>query len=172
MNLLLIQQLIPQNKLMALSYIIFYSTKIATTPIHSCGNILGRILQNRPPTPRHLVILILFGIFETSSIGMGYILLKIVTQLLVIFRPLLLVQKNQYRQKLRLYINYRNSELTYILQKAILIWNKTPRILLSYLEVPFYLKVPFYLEVLFFHFLCCLHLLYSSQPVSLHHKKL
>ena len=39
-------------------------------------------------------MLILFGIFETSFIEMGYILLKIITQLLVIFRPLLLVQKN------------------------------------------------------------------------------
>ena len=35
-------------------------------------------------------MLILFGIFETSFIKIGYILLRIVTQLLVIFRPLLL----------------------------------------------------------------------------------
>jgi hypothetical protein len=36
-------------------------------------------------------MLILFRIFKTSFIGIGYILLKIVTQLLVIFRLLLLV---------------------------------------------------------------------------------
>jgi len=81
----------PQNKLIAFSYTTFYSTKIDTTPIYSCGNILGRISWDRPPTPRHLVMLILFRIFKTSSIGMGYILLRTVIQLLVIFRPLLLV---------------------------------------------------------------------------------
>ena len=76
---------------MAFSYIIFYSTKIATTPIYSYGNILGRISRDRPPIPGHLEILILFRIFETSSVGTGYTLLRTVTQLLVIFRPLLLV---------------------------------------------------------------------------------
>jgi len=64
---------------MAFSYTVLYSTKVDTTPIYSYRNILGRILYNRPPTPRHLVILILFRIFKTSSIGIGYILLKTVT---------------------------------------------------------------------------------------------
>jgi len=76
---------------MAFSYTILCSTKVDTTPIYSCGNILGRILQDGPLTPRHLAMLILFGIFKTSSIGIGYILLRTVTQLLAIFRPLLLV---------------------------------------------------------------------------------
>ena len=140
---------------MAFFYIIFYSTKIATTLIYSCGNILGRILQDKPLTFRYLKMLILFKIFKTSSIGIGYILLRIVTQLLVIFRLLLLVQKNQYSQKIKLYINYRNLKLIYIFQKVTLIQNKTPRILLSYLEVLSYLKV-------FFFYLYCLQLLYSS----------
>ena len=60
-------------------------------PIYSYGNILERILWDRPPTLRYLIILILFRIFKTSFIGIEYILLRIVTQLLVIFRPLLLV---------------------------------------------------------------------------------
>ena len=60
-------------------------------------------------------MLILFRIFKTSSIGMGYILLRTVTQLLVIFRPLLLEQRSQYGQKLRLYINYRKPKPTNIL---------------------------------------------------------
>ena len=114
-NSLLTQQLIPQNKLIAFSYTIFYSTEIATTPIHSCGNISGRILQDRPLTPEHLKILILFRIFKTSSVKTGYILLRTVTQLLIIFRLLSLVQKNQYRWKMRLYINYGNLKPTYIL---------------------------------------------------------
>ena len=36
-------------------------------------------------------MLILFGVFKTSFIKMGYILLRTVTQLLVIFKLLLLV---------------------------------------------------------------------------------
>src|SRR6266571_3360983 len=103
-NLPLTQQLIPQNKLMAFSYTVLYSTKVDTTLIYSCGNILGKILQNGPLTPEHLAMLILFRIFETSFIKMGYTLLRTVTQLLAIFRPLLLIQKNQYGRKLRSYI--------------------------------------------------------------------
>src|SRR6266568_1131964 len=118
---------------MAFSYTILYSTKVDTTPIYSCGNILGRISQDGPLTPRHLAILILFRIFKTSSVGTGYTLLRTVTQLLAIFRPLLLVQKNQYRRKLKSYVNYRNPKLTHIFRKAILIHIKTPRILISYL---------------------------------------
>ncbi len=79
---------------MAFFYTIFYSIKIDTTPIYNYGNISRKISWDRPPTPRHLAILILFRIFKTSFVGMGYTLLKIVTQLLAIFRPLLLVQKN------------------------------------------------------------------------------
>src|SRR5436853_7866169 len=90
----LIQQLIPQNKLTAFSYTILYSTKIDTTPIYNYRSILGRISWDRLLIPRHLATLILFGIFKTSSVGMGYTLLRTVTQLLAIFRPLLLVQKN------------------------------------------------------------------------------
>ena len=149
---------------MAFSYTIFYSTEIATTPIHSCGNILGRILRNGPPTLRHLEMLILFRIFKTSSVGMGYTLLRTVTQLLAIFRPLLLVQKNQYGRKMRLHVNCGNLKPTYILREATLIRNETPRTLLSHL------KVLSHLEVLFLH-LRRLQLLYSSQPVSLHYKK-
>ena len=141
---------------MAFSYTILYSTKIDTTPIRSYRNILGRILQDGPPTPRRSVTFILFGIFKTSSIGIGYTLLKIVTQLLVIFRPLLLVQKNQYRRKLRLYVNYRNLKPTYILQKATLIRTKTPRTLIPYLELLSHLEVLSHLELL------RLYLLYSS----------
>ena len=126
---------------MAFSYTVLYFTEADTTPIYSCRNILGRILQDGPPTPRYLAMLILFRIFKTSSIEIGYILLRIVTQLLVIFRPLLLVQKNQYRRKLRLYVNYKNLKLTRILWKATLIWNETPRTLLSYLEVLSYLEL-------------------------------
>ena len=150
---------------MAFFYTIFYFTEIATTPIYSCGNILGRISQDGLPTLKHLEMLILFGIFETFFIGMEYILLKIITPLLAIFRLLLLVQKNQYGQKIKLYINCGNLKPTYIFQEAILIWNKTPKILL------FHLKVLSYLEVLFLH-LRCFQLLYFSQLVSLHYKKL
>jgi len=76
---------------MAFSYTILYSTEIDATPIYNYGSILGRILWDGLLIPRHLATLILFGIFKTSSIGIGYMLLRIVTQLLVIFRPLLLV---------------------------------------------------------------------------------
>ena len=76
---------------MAFSYIILYFTEIDTTPLYNYRSILERILYNRLLKPKYLVMLILFGIFETSSIGIEYILLKIVTQLLIIFRPLLLV---------------------------------------------------------------------------------
>ena len=138
---------------MAFSYTILYSTKIDTTLIYNYGSILGRILRDRLLIPGHLATLILFGIFKTSSIGIGYTLLRTVTQLLAIFRPLLLVQKNQYRRKLRLYVNYRNLEPTYILQKATLICIKTPRTLIPHLEVLSYLEVPSYLEVLFLHLL-------------------
>jgi len=149
---------------MAFSYTVWYSTEVDTMLMYSCGNILGRISQDGLLTPGHLIMLILFGIFETSSVGMGYILLRTVTQLLAIFRLLLLVQKNQYGRKLRLYINYGNPEPTYILWKATLIWNKTPRTLLSHLEVLSYL------EVLVLH-LRRLQLLYSSQPVTLYYEK-
>jgi hypothetical protein len=64
---------------MAFSYTIFYFTEVDTTPIYSCGNISGRILWDKPPTPGHLVILILFKKFKTSSIETGYILLRMVT---------------------------------------------------------------------------------------------
>jgi len=64
---------------MAFFYTILYFTEVDTTPIYSYGNILGRISQDRPLTPGHLAILILFGIFETSSVGIGYILLRIIT---------------------------------------------------------------------------------------------
>jgi len=114
MNLPLIQQLVLQNKLMAFSYTVLYSTRVDTTPIYSCGNISGKILQDGPLTPGHLAMLILFRIFKTSSIGIEYTLLKTVTQLLAIFRLLLLVQKNQYGQKLKLHINYRNLKPTHI----------------------------------------------------------
>jgi len=87
----LIQQLVPQNKLIAFSYIILYSTEIDTGPIYSYGSILGKILWDGLLIPRHLATLILFRIFETSFIGTEYILLRTVTQLLAIFRPLLLV---------------------------------------------------------------------------------
>ena len=148
---------------MAFFYTIFYSTKIATTPIYSCGNILGRISRDGPPIPGHLEMLILFGIFETSFIGTGYTLLRTVTQLLVIFRPLLLVQKNQYGRKIRLYVNCGNLKPTYILQEVTLIRNETPRTLLSYLKVLSHPEVLFHLRRL--------QLLYSSQPVSLYYKK-
>jgi len=115
MNSFLIQQLIPQNKLMAFSYTILYSTEINTTPIHNYGSISGRISWDKLLISGHLATSILFGIFKTSSIKIGYTLLKMVTQLLAIFRPLLLVQKNQYGQKLRLYVNYRNLKTTHIL---------------------------------------------------------
>ena len=141
---------------MAFFYTILYSTKIDTTLIYNYRSILGRILQDRLLIPRHLVTLILFRIFKTSSIGIGYILLRMVTQLLVIFRPLLLVQKNQYRRKLRLYINYGNLKTTYILQKATLIYIKTPRTLTPPLELLSHLEVLSYLELL------RLYLLYSS----------
>src|ERR1700733_9923659 len=117
-NLPLTQQLIPQNKLMAFSYIILYSTEIDTRPIYSYGSILGRISWDGPLIPGYLAMLTLFRIFETSSVGTGYTLLRTVTQLLAIFRPLLLVQKNQYGRKLRLHVNYGNQEPTNILQKA------------------------------------------------------
>jgi len=76
---------------MAFSYTVLYFTKVDIMLIYSYRNILGRILQDRPPIPRHLAMLILFRIFKTSSIGIGYTLLRMVTQLLVIFRLLLLV---------------------------------------------------------------------------------
>ena len=76
---------------MAFSYIVLYSTEINTGLIYSYKSILGRILWDGLLILRYLVMLILFGIFETSSIEIGYILLRIVIQLLVIFRPLLLV---------------------------------------------------------------------------------
>ena len=76
---------------MAFSYIISYSTEVDTTLIYNYKNILGRISWDGPLILRYLAILILFGISETSFIEMGYILLRIVTQLLAIFRPLLLV---------------------------------------------------------------------------------
>jgi len=64
---------------MASSYTIFSSTEVDTTPMYNYENILGRILWDRLPTPRHLEILILSRIFKTSSIKMGYILLRTVT---------------------------------------------------------------------------------------------
>ena len=69
---------------MAFFYIILYFTEIDTKPIYSYRSILGRISWDGPLIPKHLVMLILFKIFETSSIGMGYILLKIVTLLGII----------------------------------------------------------------------------------------
>jgi len=75
----------------AFFYTILYSTEIDTTLIYNYGSILGRILWDGLLIPRHLATLILFRIFKTSSIGIGYTLLKTVTQLLAIFRPLLLV---------------------------------------------------------------------------------
>ena len=141
---------------MAFSYTILYFTKIDATPIYNYGSILGRILQNRLLISKYLVILILFKISKTSSIRIGYILLRIITLLLAIFRLLLLVQKNQYRRKLRLYINYRNLKTTYIFWKVILIYIKTPRTLTPYLELLSYLEVFSYLELL------RLYLLYSS----------
>ena len=107
---------------MASFYTIFSSTKIDTTPIYNYRNILGKILWDRLLTPRHLEILILFRIFETSFIGIGYTLLRTVTQLLVIFKLLLLEQRSQYGWKLRSHINYKNLKLTNILQKATLIY--------------------------------------------------
>ena len=141
---------------MAFSYTILYFTEINATPTYNYGSILGRILQDRLLILRHLATLILFRIFKTSFIGMGYILLKTVTQLLAIFRQLLLVQKNQYRWKLKLYINYGNLKPTYILQKATLIYIKTPRMLTPYLKLLSHLEVLSYLELL------CFYLLYSS----------
>jgi len=79
---------------MAFSYTISYSTEVDTMLIHNYRNILERISWDRLLTLRHLVILILFGISKTSFVGTGYTLLRMVTQLLAIFRPLLLVQKN------------------------------------------------------------------------------
>jgi hypothetical protein len=76
---------------MAFFYTILYFTKIGATPIHNYKSILKRILWDRLLIPKHLVTLILFKFFKTSSIGIGYILLKSVTQLLVIFRLLLLI---------------------------------------------------------------------------------
>ena len=76
---------------MAFSYIVLYSTEIDTGPIHSYRRILGRILWDGPLIPKHLAMLTLFKIFKTSSVETGYILLRTVTQLLAIFRPLLLV---------------------------------------------------------------------------------
>jgi hypothetical protein len=91
MNSPLIQQFIPQNKLTAFFYTILYFTEIGTTPIYNYRSISERILWDRLLILKHLAMLILFRIFKTSFIGIGYILLKTVTQLLVIFRPLLLV---------------------------------------------------------------------------------
>jgi len=79
---------------MASSYTIFSSTKVDTTPMYNYRNILGRILWDGLPILGYLEILILSRIFETFSIGIGYILLRIVTQLLVTFRPLLLEQRS------------------------------------------------------------------------------
>jgi hypothetical protein len=81
---------------MAFFYTILYFTEIDATPIHNYRSILGRILWDGLLILRHLAILILFRTFEISSVGIGYILLRMVTQLLAIFRLLLLVQKNQY----------------------------------------------------------------------------
>ena len=120
---------------MAFFYTISYSTKVDTTPIYSYRNILGRISQDRLITPKHLVMFILFRISKTFFIRIRYTLLRTVTQLLVIFKLLLLVQKNQYEQKQRLYANYGNLEPIYIRQKATLIWNKTLRTPIPYLEV-------------------------------------
>ena len=55
---------------MAFSYTIFYFTEIATMLIYCCGNILGRILWDGPPTLRHLVILILYKTSITSIIDL------------------------------------------------------------------------------------------------------
>ena len=137
---------------MAFSYTILYSTKTDTILIYNYRSILGRILWDRLLIPGHLATSILFRTSKTSFIGIGYTLLRMVTQLLVIFRPLLLVQRNQYGRKLRLYVNYKNLKLTYILWKATLIQNKTPKTLLSHL------KVLSHLEVLFLH-------LYRLQPL-------
>jgi len=100
---------------MASSYTIFSSTEVDTTLMYNYRNILGRILWDGLPILRYLEMLILSRIFETSSIEIGYMLLRIVTQLLVIFRPLLLEQRSQYGWKLRLYVNYRNLKPTNIL---------------------------------------------------------
>jgi len=75
---------------MASSYTIFSSTEVDTTPMYNYRNILGRILWDGLPILRYLEMLILSRIFKTSSIGIGYILLRTITQLLVTFRPLLL----------------------------------------------------------------------------------
>src|ERR1700722_3151926 len=151
---------------MAFSYIVLYSTKIDTGLIYSYRSILGRILWDGLLIPRHLAMLILFRIFKTSFVGIGYILLKTVTQLLAIFRPLLLVQKNQYGRKLRLYVNYGNLKITHILRKATLIYTKTPRMLIPHLELLSHLEVLSHLELLRLYLLC------FSQLVSLYHKKL
>ena len=120
---------------MAFFYTISYSTKVNTTPIYSYKNILRRISQDGLITPRHLVMFILFGISKTFFIGIRYTLLRTVTQLLVIFKPLLLVQKNQYKQRQKSYANYKNLKPTYIRWKATLIRNKALRTLIPYLKV-------------------------------------
>jgi hypothetical protein len=76
---------------MAFSYTILYFTEIDATLIHNYGSISGRILWDGLLILRYLATSVLFRIFKTSFIGMGYILLRMVTQLLAIFRPLLLV---------------------------------------------------------------------------------
>src|SRR5882757_343952 len=89
----LIQQLIPQNKLTAFSYTIFYFTKVDTTPMYNCGNILGRILWDGPLTPGHLAMLILFEIFETSFGRIEYLSLWMGVLLETIFRSRSLTQR-------------------------------------------------------------------------------
>ena len=64
---------------MAFSYTILYFTEIDTTLIYNYGSILEKILWDKLLQLKYLVMLILFRIFETSSIGMGHILLKTVT---------------------------------------------------------------------------------------------
>ena len=76
---------------MAFFYTILYFIKIDIMPIYNYKSILRGILWDGLLIFKHLAILILFRIFKTFSIGIGYILLKIVSQLLIIFRPLLLV---------------------------------------------------------------------------------
>jgi hypothetical protein len=76
---------------MAFFYTVLYFTKIDITLIYNYKSISGRILWDRLMIFKHLAMLVLFKIFKTSFIKIGYILLRIVTQLLIIFRLLLLV---------------------------------------------------------------------------------
>ena len=64
---------------MAFSYTILYFIKIDITPIYNYKSILKKILWDKLLILKYLIILILFRIFKTSFIGIGYILLKIVT---------------------------------------------------------------------------------------------